>query len=101
MSQGSIANMFQVERRKFYTSVTGKKYDTGKKMTKLEKFEKEQKEAAEKTCQTKGQPTKQQKQEKQEVAPPDDEDKVLYGNTDDDDSLPDLFKSQDTKKLKR
>ena len=33
------------------------------------------------------------------MAPPDDEDKDLYD--DDDDSLPDLFGSQETKKLKK
>ena len=44
-------------------------------------------------------PTKHQKEEKQEVAPPDDEVKVLYDN--DDDSLPDPFGSQETKKLKK
>ena len=38
-------------------------------------------------------PAKHQKGEKQEVAPPDDEDKDLYN--DNDNSLPDLFVSQD------
>ena len=38
-SQANIADMFGVERKKFYTSITGCTYDTGKKLTKAEKKE--------------------------------------------------------------
>ena len=37
-SQTEIANLFQVERKKFFTSITGHEYEGGKKMTK-KKFE--------------------------------------------------------------
>ena len=33
-SQTKIANLFQVERKKFFTSITGHEYEGGKKMTK-------------------------------------------------------------------
>ena len=39
-SQGTTADTFQVERKKFYQAITGKTYDGGKKLTKSEKFEK-------------------------------------------------------------
>ena len=38
-SQANIADMFGVERKKFYTSVTGHTYDVGKKLMKAEKKE--------------------------------------------------------------
>ena len=37
-SQTEIANLFQVERKKFFTSIKGCKYDPGKKPTKSEKL---------------------------------------------------------------
>ena len=37
-SQTEIADLFQVERKKFFTSITGREYDRGKKMMK-KKFE--------------------------------------------------------------
>ena len=37
-SQTEIADLFQVERKKFFTSITGHEYEGGKKMTK-KKFE--------------------------------------------------------------
>ena len=37
-SQTEIANLFQVERKKFFTSITGHEYDPGKKTTKSEKL---------------------------------------------------------------
>ena len=58
------------------------------------RMQKEQKEVTEKLAKLEEQPAKPQKQEKQEAVPPDDEDKVLYCDTDDDDSLPDPFESQ-------
>ena len=33
-SQTEIADLFQVERKKFFTSITGREYEGGKKMTK-------------------------------------------------------------------
>ena len=99
LSQGITADTFQVERKKFYQAITGKTYDAGKKLTKTMKMQKEQKEVTEKLAKLKEQPAKPQKQEKQEVVPPDDEDNVLYCDTDDNDSLPDLFASQSTVKM--
>ena len=40
-SQANIADMFSVERKKFYTSITGHTYDVGKKLMKAEKKEQE------------------------------------------------------------
>ena len=40
-SQANIADMFSVERKKFYTSITGHTYDAGKKLRKAEKKERE------------------------------------------------------------
>ena len=37
-SQTEIANLFQAKRKKFFTSITGCKYDPGKKPTKSEKL---------------------------------------------------------------
>ena len=36
--QTEIADLFQVKRKKFFTSITGRKYDPGKKPTKSEKL---------------------------------------------------------------
>ena len=36
--QTEIANLFQVKRKKFFTSIRGRKYDPGKKPTKSEKL---------------------------------------------------------------
>ena len=36
-SQTDIADLFQVERKKFFTSITGREYEAGKKQTKSEK----------------------------------------------------------------
>ena len=36
--QTEIANLFQVKRKKFFTSITGCEYDPGKKPTKSEKL---------------------------------------------------------------
>ena len=68
-------------------------------MTKAMKMQKEQKEVRDKLAKLKEQPAKPQKQEKEEVVPPDDEDKVIYCDTDDDNSLPDPFASQSMKKV--
>ena len=37
-SQTEIADMFQVECKKFFTTITGHQYDTGKKPTKADKL---------------------------------------------------------------
>ena len=36
-SQTDVADLFQVERKKFFTSITGPEYEAGKKQTKAEK----------------------------------------------------------------
>ena len=38
-SQTDIADLFQVKRKKFFTSITGREYEPGKKQTKEEKTE--------------------------------------------------------------
>ena len=53
-SQGTTADTFQVKRKKFYQAVSGKTYDTGKKLSKAEKLEKEQKKAAAKLAKLTG-----------------------------------------------
>ena len=37
-SQTDVADLFQVERKKFFTSITGREYEAGKKQTKAEKI---------------------------------------------------------------
>ena len=37
-SQTEIADLFQIERKKFFTSIMGHEYDPGKKTTKSEKL---------------------------------------------------------------
>ena len=43
-SQGNVADMFMVEKKKFFMSIMGRPYDGGKKLTKAKKKEKEMKE---------------------------------------------------------
>ena len=38
MPQTEIDNLFQVERKKFFTSITGREYNPGRKPTKSEKL---------------------------------------------------------------
>ena len=44
-SQTEVAELFQVERKKFFTSITRHKYDPGKKPTKSEKLKPSPKKA--------------------------------------------------------
>ena len=55
-SQAEIANLFQVGRKKFFTSITGCEYDPGKKPTRSEKL---------KTSPTKDKPTEKHANEPQ------------------------------------
>ena len=48
-SQNKIADLFQVERKKFFTSITGREYEGGKKMTKKKVKTSDTKEAKEST----------------------------------------------------
>ena len=48
-SQNEIADLFQVERKKFFTSITGYEYEGGKKMTKKKVKTSDTKEAKEST----------------------------------------------------
>ena len=65
-SQSGVADLFLVECKKFFTSITGRTYDVGKKLTKAEKKEKEAKEMELKKQKLlkAGQMTKVEKQEK-------------------------------------
>ena len=62
-SQANIADMFGVERKKFYTSITGCTYDVGKKLTKAEKKEQEARDLDLKKQKLMKQGTKPEKQE--------------------------------------
>ena len=62
-SQTNIADMFGVERKKFFTSVTGRTYDAGKKLTKAENKEWETRDLDWKKQKLMGQETKPEKQE--------------------------------------
>ena len=55
-SQTEIANLFQVERKKFFTSITGCEYEGGKKMTKKKVKTSDTKEAKESTSPTQTDP---------------------------------------------
>ena len=37
-SQTEVADLFQVKRKKFFTSITGQEYETGKRSTKADKL---------------------------------------------------------------
>ena len=69
-SQSSVADLFIVEHKKFFTSITGHTYDAGKKLTKVEKKEKEAKEMELKKQKLEkvGEMTKVEKQEKEKEA---------------------------------
>ena len=55
-SQTKIANLFQVERKKFFTSITGREYEGGKKMRKKKVETSDAKEAKESTSPTQRDP---------------------------------------------
>ena len=61
--QGKIADIFQVDHKKFFTSVTGRTYDAGKKPTKAEKKELKLKELELKKEKLKRQMPKVEKQD--------------------------------------
>ena len=67
-SQTKIANLFQVERKKFFTSITGREYEGGKKMMKKKVKTSDTKEAKESTSPTQTDP---------EMPPLDDEDALM------------------------
>ena len=103
-SQGTTADKFQVEQKKFYQAFTGKMYDAGKKTSKALKMKKD-KAVTEKPTKPRTELATPKKQEKQEVVPPNtspNEDDILYCDTDDDSdaSLPDPFAPIDPKKPK-
>ena len=68
-SQANVADMFLVERKKFFTLVTGRTYDAGKKLTKAKKKEKEAKELELKKQKLKRKTPKEVKQEKEKEEP--------------------------------
>ena len=62
-SQANIADMFGVERKKFFTSITSCTYDVGKKLTKAENKEQETHDLDQKKQKLMEQETKPEKQE--------------------------------------
>ena len=55
-SQTDVADLFQVERKKFFTSITGQEYEAGKKQTKAEKTKRAGTTEKEKTTQGQEEP---------------------------------------------
>ena len=92
-SQATVANMFLVERKKFFTSIMGRTYDGGKKLLKAEKKEIEEKEVRLKKQKLEkiGHLSKTVKQEQEKEEPvktdinvPGDEDMPMLISNDDD-----------------
>ena len=91
--QAKVTDLFSIECKKFFTSVTGRTYDAGKKPTKAEKKEKAAKETELKKqkLEKRGHPSRTVKQEKEKEEPaktnvniPGDEDKPMLISDDDD-----------------
>ena len=83
-SQGNVADMFGMKRKKFFTSIMGRTYNAGKKLMKAEKRKQETHEMELKKQKLQSQMSKVEKQqpEKEKTA-----DQPLQGNNDDDDML--------------
>ena len=91
-SQGKIADIFQVKRKNFFTSVTSRTYDIGKKLTKMEKKEKELKDLKFKKEKLKGQ---MPKVEKQDQAKEKETDKPATATTVADEDMPMLISNSE------
>ena len=91
-SQGKIADIFQVDREEFFTSVTGRTYDAGKKLTKTKKKERELKELKFKKEKLKGQ---MPKVEKQDQAKGKETDKPATATTAADEDMPMLISNSE------
>ena len=70
VSQTEIAYLFQVERKKFFTSITGHENDPGRKPTKSEKLKTSPKEDTSTEKQTEEQPSQSTTSEVDPKMPP-------------------------------
>ena len=87
--------MFGVERKKFYTSVTGHTYDAGKKLTKAEKKEWETPDLDWKKQKLMGQETKPKKLETKSDDKEPQEENPQDKSTSDSDDMPMLISDKD------
>ena len=94
-SQANIADMFGVERKKFFTSVTGHTYDVGKKLTKAEKKDQETHDLDQKKQKLMEQETKQEKRETKSDDKEPQEENPQDNSTSDSDEIPMLISDKD------
>ena len=94
-SQANIADMFSVERKKFYTRVTGHTYDVGKKLTKAEKKEAETHNLDQKKQKLMEQETKPEKQETESDDKEPQEENPQDKSMSDSDDMPMLISDED------
>ena len=102
-SQSNIADHFLVEHKKFFTSITGCRYNAGKKFMKAEKKEKEAKEMQlqKKKLQKLGQPAKVEKQGEKKEEPQKEEDDAPMDTDDMPLLISDTDSNDDTKGMKK
>ena len=94
-SQANIADMFSVERKKFYTSITGHTYDVGKNLTKAEKKEQETCDLDQKKQKVMEQETKPEKQETKSDDKEPQEENPQDKSMSDSDDMPMLISDED------
>ena len=94
-SQANIADMFGVERKKFFTSVTSQTYDVGKKLTKAEKKEWETCDLDQKKQKLMEQETKPEKQETKSNDKKPQEENPQDKSMSDSDNMPMLISDED------
>ena len=94
-SQANIADMFDVERKKFFTSITGRTYDVGKKFTKAEKKEQETHDLDQKKQKLMEQETKPEKQETKSDDKEPQQENPQDKSTSDSDDMPMLISDKD------
>ena len=94
-SQANIADMYSVDRKKFYTRVTGHTYNVGKKLTKAEKKEWETYDLDWKKEKLMEQETKPEKQETKSNDKEPQEQNPQDKSTDDSDDMPMLISDED------
>ena len=94
-SQANIADMFGVERKKFFTNITGCTCDAGKKLTKAEKKEQETCDLDQKKQKLMEQETKPEKQETKSNDKEPQEENTQDKSTSDSDDMPMLINDDD------
>ena len=94
-SQANIADMFGVERKKFFTSITSHTYDAGKKLTKAEKKEWETHDLDQKKQKLMEQETKPEKQETKSDDKEPQKENLQDKSTSDSNDMPMLISDED------